>query len=238
MPELKLKAEKRNIFGRKIKKLRAEGILPANIYGKNLKSQGAQIDLKEFLKIYEQAGETNIIKLTLAKEAKTRPVLVHNLQVDPVTDQPLHVDFHQVDLKAKVEVAIPIELKGEAPAVAKGGVLVQIMDEVEVEALPTDLPDKFVVDISSINEIGQGISIKDLKVEKNKIKVLVDDEEQLLVKVEEPEKEEEEKPAVEAVAEGEEPVEEEKAEEKAEEKEEEKEEKKEAKEPEKEKEKK
>jgi len=204
MTKLKLKAEKRKIFGRKVKKLRAEGFLPANIYGKKLKSQAVKVDLKEFLNVYQQTGETGIVELALLKEKKTRPVLVHNLQKDPVTDMPLPAAFHQIDLKEKVQVNIPIELTGEAPAVTKGGVLIQLMDEIEVEALPANLPEKFEIDIGKLEEIGQSISVKELKVEKAKVKLLVDNEEELVVKVEEPKKEEEEeKPAEEVPAEGE-----------------------------------
>lgn len=201
--KLSLKAEPRKIFGRKIKKLRADGLLPANVYGKDIKSQALKIALKEFLSIFKQAGETGIVYLTVGKSQKTDPVLIHNLQLHPVSDQPLHVDFHKIDLKQKVQVDIPIELIGEAPGVAKGGVLVQLLDEVEVEALPTDLPEKFEIDISSLTEIGQSIIVKELKVDKTKVKLLID-ENQLVVKVEEPKKEEEEeKPAEEAPAEGE-----------------------------------
>jgi len=205
MTKLKLKTEKRKLFGRKIKKLRQEGILPANVYGKGIKSQALKVDLKEFLTVYKEAGETGIIELGLAKEKKSRQVLIHNLQKHPVTDQLLHADFHQIDLKQKVQINIPIELKGEPPAVSKGGVLVQLMSEIEIEALPTELPGKFEIDISKIEEIGQSITVKDLKVDKKKVKILVDDEDQLIAKVEQQKEEkEEEKPVEETPAEGEE----------------------------------
>ena len=201
MKKVGLKAQKRKIFGRKVKKLRQEGVLPTNIYGKNIKSQAAQVSLKDFLEVFKQVGETGIVELSLEGEGKTRPVLIHNLQKHSVTDQPLHADFHQVTLTEKVQVAIPIELVGEAPAVTKGGVLVQLLNDVEVEALPTDLPEKFEVKVSGLKEIGQSIAVKDLKVDKTKVKILVEEEEQLVVKIEEPAKEEEgEKPAEEEVA--------------------------------------
>ena len=203
MVALKLKAEKRKLYGRKIKKLREKGILPANIYGKKIKSQAIKVNLKEFLRLYKEIGKTGILSLSLLKETKIRPVLVHNFQKDPVSDDPLHVDFHQIDLKTKVQVSIPIKFKGESPAVIKGGVLIQLMNEIEIEALPTDLPDRFEVDISKIEEIGQGIVIKDLKVDKKKIKILVDNKDELIIKVEEP-KEEEEKPVEEVSVEEEE----------------------------------
>lgn len=206
MTELKIKADKRKVFGRKIKKLRTEGLLPSNVYGKKLKSQALTVDLKEFLSIYKQVGETGIVYLGIKGEDKARPVLIHNLQKDPTTDCLLHADFRQIDLKQKVQVRIPIELIGEAPAATKGGVLVQVMNEVEVEALPTDLVDKIEVDISKLEEIGQSINVKGLKINTSKIKILVDNPEQVVVQVEQPKEEKEEvKPAEEvAPVEGEE----------------------------------
>lgn len=205
MKKLTLKAEKRKIFGRKVKKLRQEEILPANLYGKKIKSLALQLNLKEFLAVYSQSGETSIIELAITKEEKIHSVLIHNLQIHPVSDAPLHVDFREIDLKEKVQVVIPIELSGEAPAVNKGGVLVLLLKEIQVEALPTDLPEKFVVDVNKLAEIGQSLSVKDLQYDKAKIKLLVEDENLLVVKIEEPAKEEvEEKPAEVTPVEGEE----------------------------------
>jgi len=205
MKKLTLKVEKRKIFGRKVKKLRQEEILPANLYGKKVKSLALQLNLKDFLAVYSQAGETNIIELAIAKEEKIHSVLIHNLQIHPVSDAPLHVDFREIDLKEKVQVVIPIELSGEAPAVNKGGVLVLLLKEIQVEALPTDLPEKFMVDVNKLAEIGQSLSVKDLQYDKAKIKLLVEDENLLVVKIEKPAKEEvvEEKPAEVVPTEGE-----------------------------------
>lgn len=162
--KLQLAVEKRKIFGRKIKKLRREGFLPANIYGKKIKSLSVQLPLKDFLPIYQKAGETALIELKISGEEKKRPILIHNVQLDSVSDQPLHADFYQVDLKQKITTDIPAELIGESPAVAqKIGILIQPLDEIEVEALPTDLPDKFEVDISSLKEVNNVIVVGDLK---------------------------------------------------------------------------
>ena len=110
----KLKAEKRKVEGRKVKTLRREGILPANVYGKDVKSLSIQVSLKEFSKVFKEAGETGLVEIEIGKEK--RPVLVNNIQYDPVTDLPLHVDFHQVDLKKKTTASVPIEFVGDAPA--------------------------------------------------------------------------------------------------------------------------
>ncbi len=213
----KLKAEKRKITGRKVKKLRREGILPANIYGKKVKSCVVQLELKTFLPVFQEVGETGIVNLSLKRETKIRPVLIHNVQLDPVTDQPLHADFYQVDLKTKITADIPIEVTGESPAVKeKGGILIQPLTEVEVEALPAELPDKLEVDITGLNEIDDAVTVNDLKVPKG-VKVLTADK-QILAKVEPPAKEEEEAPPPEEEAPAEEAAEEEKPAEKEEKK--------------------
>src|SRR3989344_2548103 len=198
--KLKLKLEPRKTLGRKVRSLRREGLLPGNIYGKGVKSLSVQTSLKEFQDVFSKAGETTIVELSVAKETKTRPVLIHQVMVDPVTGQFLHADFQQVDLSKAVKVAVPIELFGEAPAVKEGGVLVQLLKEIEVEALPADLPDKFTVDVSGLTEMNQGITLKQLKVS-DKVKLMTENLDELVVKIDQPTKEvvEEAPPAAEEV---------------------------------------
>lgn len=175
MEKFKLKAEKRKISGRKVKKLRNEGILPANIFGKGIKSLAIQVPAKDFLKIYEAAGETGIVELSV-EDGESYPVLIHNLQLHAVTDQPLHVDFHRVTLTEKVRATVPLVTVGEAPAVAqKLGILLTPVSEIAVEALPTDLPEHIEVDISTLNTVDQEIKVKDLKISE-KVTVLADPE--------------------------------------------------------------
>ena len=198
-----LKVETRKVEGRKVKKLRQAGILPGNVFGKKVKSLSLQIPLKDFEKIYKEVGETGLVMLAIGKEEK--PVLVHNVQLNPKTDEMLHVDFLQVHLKEKVEADVPVELSGESPAEKQSlGTVVQYINEIKVESLPTDIPEKFVVDASALAEVGQTILVKDLKVD-SKVEVKNDPEE-IVVKVEPPQKEEViEVPA--APAEGEVPAE-------------------------------
>lgn len=187
-----LKAENRTITGRKTRHLRKEGILPANVFGKKIKSQAISIKLKEFADIFKSAGETTLIKLEIEEKGKKedRSVLIVNVQKDPVSELPIHVDFHQVDLKEKVTASVPVELTGESPAEKQSvGTVVLYINEIEVEALPTDLPEKFVVDISALSEVDQAIFVKDLKIDKTKVEVKVDTE-AILAKVEPPQKEE------------------------------------------------
>lgn len=198
-----LKAEKRKIVGRKVKILRKEGILPANVYGKKVKSESVQVKLSEFEKVFKAVGSTGLVELVV--DNKKRPVLVHDIQVDPVTDNFLHADFLQVDLKQKVTAFVPVELTGEAPAEKLGlGTVVQHLDEVEVEALPTDLPEKFEVDLSKLEEVDAAIFVKDLGVDTKKV-TIQNEPDQMIAKVEPLRKEEEVvAPVEEEAAEGEE----------------------------------
>ena len=164
MARLKIIAQKRKILGRKVKQLRREGILPANLFGKKIKSQALQVDRKEILGVFGKIGETGLIDLVMGKQ-KPRPVLISNLQVHPVTDDPLHVDFHQVDLEEKTMVTVPVELIGSSPLVEKDeGVLVQPLLEVTVEALPQKLPDHLEADVSVLTKLNDAVRISDLKV--------------------------------------------------------------------------
>ncbi|NMC36586.1 50S ribosomal protein L25 [Candidatus Beckwithbacteria bacterium] len=204
--KLNLNAQKREVFGRKVKNLRKEGKVPANIYGTKVKSQAITLDITEFKQVFKEAGETTIINIQIDDEKETRPILVHEVQVHPVDRQVLHIDLRQVDLKQKIKAFVGIELMGESPAQALGGVVITLKDELEVEALPTDLPENFTIDISKLKEIGDTILVKDLEYDKEKVQILAEADE-ALVKAEEPQKEEpEEAPAPvegEATAEGE-----------------------------------
>ena len=187
MNKLTLKAEVRKISGRKVKNLRKDGILPGNISGKKIKSEAVQVVFKDFDKVYKEAGETGLVTLEIGKEEK--PVLIHNLQVNPVSDVPVHVDFLQVDLKEKVEADVPVELTGESPAEKQAlGTVVQYINEIKVEALPMDLPEKFEVDTSVLSEVDQAIFVKDLKVDRSKVDIKTGPDE-IVVKVEPPQKE-------------------------------------------------
>lgn len=187
--EHKLKAEKRTLTGRKVKQLRKAGTLPANIYGKHIESVSIQVPTKDFIKLFAEVGETGLISLELGTE--TRPVLVHEVSREPVMDEPIHVDFLQVNLKEKVTATVPIEFEGESPAEKEGtGIVVPQMREIEVEALPTDLPDHITVDVSTLTQEGDSITVAQLKVDRDKIELKVEDQEQIVVSITAPAKEE------------------------------------------------
>lgn len=166
MKKYSLKASARDLVGRKVKKLRQQGLLPATVYGKTTKSISVSVKQDEFENVYKDAGETGLVELAVdGDKTAGRQVLVHSVQVHPITRTPLHVEFHQVDLKEKVHANVPVVLLGEAKAVAdKIGVLLTLLDEVEVEALPTELPEKIEVDVSNLTEVNQEFKVSDLKI--------------------------------------------------------------------------
>lgn len=187
MDKITLKADKRELQGRKVRRLRNDGLVPANLYGKGIESVSIQINEKILKGVINEAGETHIIDLEVG--GKGHPVLVSNVQIHPLTGETLHVDFRQVNLKEKIEAAVPVELIGESPAEKAGNTVVIMIDEIEVEALPADLPEKFEIDATTLTEVDQVIYVKDLKVDTTKVQVITDAE-AIVIKVEAPQKEE------------------------------------------------
>lgn len=173
MEKIKLTVEPRTVLGKKVKTLRKSGLLPANIFGKDLKSKSVQLDEKEFRKVFKQSGETGIVEVKLKEEIY--PSLIHNIQTDPVTDKIIHADFHKINLKEKINANVPLKLVGESPAEKSSlGLVLQTISELEVECLPADIPHEIEIDISKLEEVGQTIHIKDLKIDKEKVEVKTD----------------------------------------------------------------
>ncbi|MFH1535576.1 MAG: 50S ribosomal protein L25, partial [Patescibacteria group bacterium] len=178
MDRLSLNAEERQILGKKVKKLRKEGILPGHVFGKGLESEAVSVKEDEFLKIFRQAGETGLIDLKIGAE-KIRPVLIREVQYDPVSDIPVHIDFYQVDMTQKVKVSVPLVLIGDQPESVHLGetIVLQTLNEIEVEALPTDLVEKIEVDINPLKNIDDAITVGQLNFDRNKLTVSAADEE-------------------------------------------------------------
>ncbi len=196
-----LKAEKRTILGKSVKKLRRTGQLPANVYGKGLESTAIQLNTKEFEAVYKEAGETGLIDL--AFDGQTHPVLIKNLQMEYPLRIPLHVDFYQVNLREKVKTMVPIEIIGEPKAVTeKIGTLIQPLNEIEVEALPAELPEKIEINVEPLAALNEQITVADIQVPEG-VTVLTDGG-QVIVKIDELAAPEPEPVAEETPAEGEE----------------------------------
>ena len=178
MDRISLDASEREVLGKKVKLLRNEGKLPGHVYGKGLPTEHVSVDTKTFLATFRISGETGLVDLKIGAE-KVRPVLIRGVQYDAQTGHPLHVDFYQVNLKTKVKVPVPIELIGEEPEKVHLGeaIVLQTLSEIEVEALPTDLIEKIEVNISSLKEIDDAITVGDLSFDREKLTVSAPDEE-------------------------------------------------------------
>lgn len=160
-----LHAEIRQIKGRKVKALRRNGLIPSTVYGRDIKSISLSIKDKDFRTTYEKTGETGLIDLTFtgSKGEETRTVLVHTVQHHPVHDTFFHVEFHEVNLKEKITTSIPLKIEGESPAVTdKLGVLLTLVQTIDVEALPADLPEHINLDASLLKAVGDEITVKQI----------------------------------------------------------------------------
>jgi large subunit ribosomal protein L25 len=163
MKRPQLKAEARTVLGKKVHKLRKEGLLPCNVYGKGLNSHSLQITLSDFVAVYKEAGETGLVDLEY--DGKKKPVLIKNIQMNHATRMLLHIDFYQVNLKEKIKTLVPIVLIGEAKAVTdKVGMLLQNLSDVEIEALPDHLPEHIEGNVEHLAAVGEQITVADLTV--------------------------------------------------------------------------
>jgi len=163
---ISIKAEKRKDLGKKGTKLRKRGILPAVVYGPEVENENIQMDVKEFNEFYEEAGGSTLVSLKVGD--KEYLVLVQEVKNDPLTGEPTHVDFYQPILTEEVEATVELIFEGEAPAVKDlGGTLVKEFQEIEVKALPQNLPHEIVVNVEGLKTFEDEILVKDLKVADN-----------------------------------------------------------------------
>ncbi len=163
-------------------------VIPAVLYGSDIENISLEIDKKSFSKVFKDVGETLI---DLEVEGKKYAVLIHDTQVNPLTQELIHVDFYQPNLKEEVETEVPIELIGEAPALKLGGTLIVNMKELSVKALPKDLPSKIIIDVSTLNTFEDAITAKNIKLPAG-VTIDIDNPNEIIVQVVEPEDVEEE----------------------------------------------
>lgn len=170
---MKLSVKKRDIFGKKVKNLRAQGLIPAVIYGKHIEAQSVSCVKNDLLKIYRTAWYSTPIELT---GDVNHLVLINSLQLDPVSDEIISADFLAVSRTEKVSAKIPVVTFWESQLEKMNEWKIMLVkDEVEVEALPQDLPNKFELDISVLETVNDVFFVKDLKVS-DKVTVLDDPE--------------------------------------------------------------
>ncbi len=162
---MELKAQNREILGKKVKALRAVGSMPAELFGHGIKNKHLSVSQKEFSKIYKAAGEHELVNVAVEGESPI-PTLVTNAQRDAISGQFLSADFYAVKMDEKITVNIPISFIGEAPAEKKGLPIIKVLSEIEVETLPGNMPHEFVADLSSLDDLGKSIHVKDIKIPK------------------------------------------------------------------------
>ena len=170
---MKLSVKKRDIFGKKVKNLRAQGLVPAVIYGKHVEAESISCVKNDLLKVYRAAWYSTPVELTGDVD---HLVLINSLQLDPVSDEIISADFLAVSRTEKVSAKIPVVTFWESQLEKLNeGKIMQIRDEVEVEAFPQDLPSKFEIDISVLETVNDVFFVKDLKVS-DKVTILDDPE--------------------------------------------------------------
>ena len=190
MKRLELEVSKRDITGKKVRFLRRQGIVPANIYGHGIDSTAINVDTKSLKHLLAHAGMTDLISLKMDDSKNPLRVLVREVQKNPINDDLLHVDFYQVRMDEKIKADVPIVFVGEAPVLkkVKNSSVLHLIDSLPIEALPDDLPHSLEVDVSGLEELDSTIHVKDIHLG-DRI-TLLSDPEQMAVKVIEARKEE------------------------------------------------
>jgi len=182
-----IKAALRTVLGRKVKQLRKDGFLPATVYGRNFEPISIQFKAMELERLFNEVGESGLVELLV--DTQKIPVLFRNPQYSPVESELVHIDCYKVNLKEKITATVPIEFIGESQAVKEGNNLVEVSNEVEIEALPADLPESITVDITVLNTVDDMITVGDIKLDEKM--EMVTQADQVIVKVEKPRVEEE-----------------------------------------------
>jgi len=197
MDEVVLKANRRTILGKQVRAIRREGRLPAVIYGHYIDPISIELDSKDTSKSLTGLAPSTLI--TVDVDGTTHRALVREKQRNKITGMLLHVDFMAVSMTEKLRSEVYLEITGVAPAIKDfDGVLVTGSNVVEVEALPQDLPERLMVDISNLQKIGDGIYVRDLVVPEG-VKILADPETMLALITAQAAVEEEVAPVVEEV---------------------------------------
>lgn len=159
--ELTLMAEPRTIHGKKVKRLRREGQVPGVVYGPVMKETvSVTVNDRDFGKFFMSYGHSTIF--TLKWDGGSQPVLIREVQRDPVRQDILHVDFFAPNMNVALRQMIPVVLQNQSDEIEEGGVLQHVLNEIEVEALPANLPSEIAVDIASLKAVGDSVHVSDI----------------------------------------------------------------------------
>ena len=161
MEEILLQVSKRDVVGKQVKTLRREGILPAIVYGRGISSIPISLNALKANQILSAISSSSLVVIEIDGEKHT--TLVREKQRDPVTGDVLHIDFYEVSMTEKLRTNVMLEFQGESPAVKElMGVLVNVTESLEIECLPQDLPNRIVADLSTLEEIGDSLYVRDI----------------------------------------------------------------------------
>ena len=170
-----LSAKLRTKMGRRAKGELAEMRVPAVMYGSGVANQAVSVPRSEFLKVFKQAGYSSLVDISI-DEATPVKAVIKEMQVHPLTMEPIHIDFHQVRMDQEMEAVIPLKFIGESNAVkADAGTLIKSLDEVEVRCLPSNLPHELEVDLSLLVNFEVSITVADIKLPKG-VEIVTDPE--------------------------------------------------------------
>lgn len=179
---VELRVERRGTVRRRLNELRRSGMIPANVYGRGMESIPIQLDRRAFQNVVASATPSTLINLELDGTGKSQTVLVRDIQWNRLRGQPLHVEFFAVRPSDRVRAAVPLALRGQAPAArAQDAMLSQPTHEVHLEGSPADLPNVVEVDVSGLTEVDQAIYARDLSLPPSA--TLLDNPDEVIVKV-------------------------------------------------------
>ncbi|MFC1865681.1 50S ribosomal protein L25 [Chloroflexota bacterium] len=182
MVDLVLKADKREILGKKTSSLRQQGITPTHLFGHGIESMALQCDTAELQRIIRRGGSSRLINISITSEKQPRSAFIREIQQDTFNGQLLHVDFYQVNKLEKITADIPIILTGEAPAIkSRDNMIEHMLNQLGVECLPEKLPPRIEIDLGMLEEAGQAIHVKDINLGADI--TVTTDLEQIIVKV-------------------------------------------------------
>jgi len=177
-----LKAKRREVAGKRVRFIRRQGMIPANLYGPNLESISLEIETAPLRRMLTKVGRNALINLKVDHDKKSRMVMVRDIQHDPLTDALLHVDFFQPVMTHKIKADVPLQFIGEAPAArSRRAIMIESMTMLHVEALPADLPRHIEVDLSVLRELEEAIHVRDIRPPEG-VEILSDPD-QVIVKV-------------------------------------------------------
>ena len=184
---MELNAQPRTILGSQVKSLRKKGFFPAVVYGEGMDSEAITTSFIDFERAFQVAGESTIVTLLMA--GKKYNCLIHDVSYHAITDKPIHADFYAVRMDKLIRTTVPFMFTGESSVIKNdGGILVKVMHEVEVEALPKDLPHELNVDLGLLSTFESKVLIKDIPFPSG-VKIMADGDE-IVVLVEAPRTEE------------------------------------------------